>query len=59
MINALAIETTQEDLTAWYFENVIFGAGAFVMTARGFQDYPAQIRRKLRRETQRQLSALP
>ena len=59
VVNALAIETTQEDLTAWYFENVILGGGAFVMTARGFQDYPEQIRRKLRRETTRQLSVLP
>jgi len=50
VVNALAIEETEPDLTAYYFENVIFGAGAFVVTARGFSDYPAAIRRKLLRE---------
>ncbi|WP_187430490.1 hypothetical protein ROLI_006600 [Roseobacter fucihabitans] len=57
-INALAIETDEDDLTAWFYENLILGEGAFVMTARGFEDYPAQIRRKLQRETTRQLSDL-
>jgi Ca-activated chloride channel family protein len=58
-VNALAIETDDADLTAWFFENLIIGEGAFVITANGFEDYPAQIRRKLQRETTRQLSALP
>ena len=58
-VNALAIETDDTDLTAWFFENLIHGPGAFVVTANGFEDYPAQIRRKLQRETTRQLSALP
>ena len=57
-VNALAIETDDEDLTAWFFENLIHGEGAFVMTADGFEDYPAQIKRKLQRETTRQLSDL-
>lgn len=58
-VNALAIETDDEDLTGWFYENLIHGAGAFVITANGFEDYPAQIRRKLQRETTRQLSRLP
>lgn len=50
VVNALAIEETEPDLTSYYFENVIFGAGAFVVTAQGFSGYPAAIRRKLLRE---------
>ncbi len=57
-VNALAIETDDEDLTGWFFENLILGEGAFVVTANGFEDYPEQIRRKLQRETTRQVSAL-
>lgn len=57
-VNALAIETDDEDLTGWFYENLIWGEGAFVITANGFEDYPAQIRRKLQRETTRQLSRL-
>ena len=57
-VNALAIETDETDLTAYFFENVIVGERAFVITANGFEDYPAQIRRKLQRETTRQLSRL-
>lgn len=55
-MNALAIETGEEDLTAWFFENVLHGEGAFVVTANGFEDYPAQILRKLQREVTRQVS---
>ncbi|WP_436398893.1 DUF1194 domain-containing protein [Roseobacter sp. S98] len=58
-VNALAIETDETDLTAWFFENLIMGEGAFVITADGFEDYPEQIRRKLQRETTRQLSSFP
>jgi len=57
-VNALAIETNETDLTAWFFENLIHGEGAFVVTANGFEDYPEQIKRKLQRETTRQLSGL-
>lgn len=57
-VNALAIETDDADLTGWFFENLIVGEGAFVMTARGFEAYPAQIRRKLMREITKQTSAL-
>lgn len=55
-INALAIETDETDLTAYFFENLIVGEGAFVITANGFEEYPEQIRRKLQRETTKQLS---
>ena len=58
VVNALAIETDGVDLTAYFYENVIEGEGAFVITANGFEDYPAQIKRKLQRETTKQLSML-
>ncbi len=58
IVNALAIETDETDLTAYFFESLIFGEGAFVVTANGFEDYPEQIRRKLQRETTKQLSLL-
>lgn len=54
VVNALAIEESEPDLTAYFYENVIVGEGAFVMTAAGFADYPARIRRKLLREVTRQ-----
>ena len=57
-LNALAIETDDTDLTAYFFENLISGPGAFVMTADGFADYPAQIKRKLQRETTKQAVSL-
>ncbi len=55
-VNAVVIETDDKDLTSYFWENVIMGEGAFVMTAKGFKDYPDRIRRKLQRETVRQLS---
>ena len=55
-VNAIAIETGDDDLTGYFFENLITGPGAFVMTANGFADYPEQIKRKLQRETTRQVS---
>jgi Ca-activated chloride channel family protein len=57
VVNALAIETDDADLTAYFYENLIIGEGAFVITANGFLDYPDQIRRKLQRETTKQLSS--
>ena len=51
IVNALVIETSGEDLTGWFWENVITGAGAFVVTANDFDEYPQAIRRKLIRET--------
>jgi Ca-activated chloride channel family protein len=58
VVNALAIETDEDDLTGWFYENLIWGEGAFVVTANGFEDYPEQIRRKLQRETTRQISGI-
>ncbi|MEO0765275.1 MAG: DUF1194 domain-containing protein [Pseudomonadota bacterium] len=55
-VNAIAIETDDGDLTAYFFENLITGPGAFVVTANGFADYPEQIKRKLQRETTRQVT---
>lgn len=57
-VNALAIETGDEDVTAWFFEHLIFGEGAFVITADGFEEYPPQILKKLQREVTRQVSEL-
>ncbi len=54
VVNALAIEASEPELTTYFFENVIVGEGAFVVTANSFEDYPAQIRRKLLREVTRQ-----
>lgn len=55
-VNALAIDADKEDLTGWYWENVITGAGAFVVTANDFNDYPRAIRLKLIRETAKPLA---
>ena len=49
-INGLAIETTEDTLTNYYRNKVIGGPGAFVLTAKTFDDYPRAIRRKLLRE---------
>ncbi len=58
-VNALVIETDKDvDLTGYFWENVITGEGAFVVTANGFADYPQRIRQKLIRETTRQLATL-
>lgn len=57
-VNAIAIEQSEPDLTAYFYENVIVGEGAFVETANGFADYPARIRKKLLREVTQQTAAL-
>jgi Ca-activated chloride channel homolog len=58
IVNAIAIEESDPDLTAYFFENVIVGEGAFVVSASSFKDYPDQIRRKLLREVTRQSAVL-
>ncbi|MEX0339974.1 MAG: DUF1194 domain-containing protein [Arenibacterium sp.] len=50
VVNALAIEESEPDLTAYFFENVITGEGAFVVSATTFEEYPKKIRKKLLRE---------
>ena len=57
-VNGLVIETEDNDLTGYYWENVITGPGAFVVTANGFEEYPKRIRQKLMREVAQQLSEL-
>ena len=57
-VNALAIEESEPDLTAYFFENVIVGEGAFVVSAAGFEDYPERIRKKLLREVTQQTAGL-
>jgi len=57
-VNALVIEDAEEDLTGYFWENVIHGDGAFVVTANDFPDYPRRIRQKLRRETTKQTAEL-
>ena len=53
-VNALVIEEPGgEDLTGYFWEQVITGEGAFVVTANGYADYPARIREKLLREAAR------
>jgi len=56
-VNAIAIEESEADLTAYFFENVIVGEGAFVVTAAGFDEYPARIRKKLLREVTHQTAS--
>lgn len=55
-MNGEAIEGSEEDLTSYFWENVITGEGAFVETASGFDDYPEKIKAKLQRETARTVS---
>lgn len=58
VVNAIAIEESEPELTAYFYENVIVGEGAFVVSARGFADYPERIRKKLLREVAQQSAAL-
>ena len=58
-VNALVIEGSSQDLTGYFWENVITGEGAFVVTANNFSEYPEKMRQKLTRETARQISSLP
>ncbi|MEP4036827.1 DUF1194 domain-containing protein [Pseudophaeobacter sp.] len=58
-VNAIAIEQSEPELTAYFYEHVIEGEGAFVETARSFRDYPEKIRRKLVREVARKTAFGP
>ncbi|MEO1197607.1 MAG: DUF1194 domain-containing protein [Pseudomonadota bacterium] len=49
-INGLAILNDDPELDAWYRQAVITGPGAFVMTARNYDDFAEAMRRKLLRE---------
>ncbi|MFY9211633.1 MAG: DUF1194 domain-containing protein, partial [Aestuariivita sp.] len=41
---------TEISLTEYYQKNVLYGPGAFLEVASGFEDYERAIRRKLERE---------
>ncbi len=56
IVNALVIEGAEADMTGYYWENVITGPGAFVITANSYADYPDRMRRKLQREVVKQVS---
>lgn len=56
-VNAIAIEASEVDLAAYFFEHVIHGVGAFVVYAATFEVYPEQIRRKLLREVVKQTAS--
>jgi len=58
-VNALVIEGAEGDLTGYFWENVIWGDGAFAVTANGFNDYPARIREKLLREVAEAMARAP
>lgn len=57
-VNAIAIEESEPDLTAYFYTELIRGEGAFVVTAATFEDYPIRIRQKLLREVTEQVSSL-
>lgn len=55
-VNGLAIEGSEEGVAQYYRSHVIHGPGAFVEVARGFDDFPRAIRRKLLRELSERLA---
>ena len=55
-VNGLVIEGAEPRMTAYFWENVITGPGAFVFTANSYDDYPERMRQKLLREVAKQVS---
>ncbi len=49
-VNGLAIDRIGRSITEFYRRHVITGTGSFVITARGYSDYPRAIRLKMLRE---------
>ena len=49
-INGLAIDRLGLSVTQYYKGHVLTGRGAFVITAKGYRDYPRALRKKLLRE---------
>ncbi len=49
-VNALVIEEPDNRIAPYYRDEVVFGPGAFVEIADGFEDYARAMRRKLLRE---------
>lgn len=58
VVNALVIEGAEPGMTEYFWENVILGEGAFVITANTYAEYPARMRRKLLREVAKQISSV-
>jgi Ca-activated chloride channel family protein len=58
-VNALVIEGAEPMMTEYFWENVIHGPGAFVITANDYDAYPARMRRKLLREVTKPISKAP
>ncbi len=56
VVNALVIEGAEPRMTEYFWENVIHGTGAFVITANDYDEYPARMRRKLLREVTKPIS---
>jgi len=56
VVNGLVIEGAEPFMTEYFWENVILGEGAFVITANSYDEYPARMRRKLLREVTKQIS---
>lgn len=56
-INALAIADEEEDLAAYYAQDVVRGTGGFTMTVKSQADYALAIRQKLKRELSPQFVA--
>ncbi len=56
VVNALVIEGAEPLMTEYFWENVILGEGAFVITANSYEEYPSRMRRKLLREVTKQIS---
>lgn len=50
VVNGLAIQGGEQDVAAYYREEMIRGPGAFVIEAQGFGDYERAMREKLFRE---------
>ena len=55
VVNALVIEGAEPRMTEYFWENVILGAGAFVITANSYDEFPDRMRRKLLREVAKQV----
>ena len=53
-VNGLAIVNEDQGLATWYRDNVIAGAGSFVMTAADYADFSEAIVRKLIKEIEHQ-----
>ncbi len=59
IVNGLAIESYDKNLSEYFEEKLITGPGAFVMRAATHEEYPDRIKRKLFREITKQVSGLP